>query len=65
MKIVYDQETDSLTITLHDERIQESDEVRSGKIVDFDYDDKLVCIEILLASQVVQKATEIQFVVEH
>lgn len=38
MKVIYDRETDSLTITLRDERIKESDEVRPGVIVDFGYD---------------------------
>ena len=64
MKIVYDQETDTLTITLRDERIEESDEVRPGIIADFGYDGKLVRFEILRASQIVQKATEMQFAVE-
>ena len=64
MKIVYDQETDTLIITLRDERIQESDEVRPGVIADFGYDGKLVRFEILRASQVVQKTTEMQFAVE-
>ena len=30
MKVSYDKETDSLTITLRDERIKESDEIRPG-----------------------------------
>jgi uncharacterized protein YuzE len=28
MKVTYDQETDTMTITLREERIEESDEVR-------------------------------------
>ena len=32
MKIIYDPETDSLTITLRQDRIKESDEVRPGVI---------------------------------
>ena len=35
MKIIYDPETDSLTITLRQDRIKESDEVRPGVIADF------------------------------
>src|SRR6266446_2664823 len=38
MKAEYDRETDSLTITLRDERIKESDEIRPGVIADFGYD---------------------------
>ncbi len=64
MKVVYDKETDTLIITLRDERIRESDEVRPGVIADFGYDGQLVRFEILRASQIVQKASEMQFVVE-
>jgi uncharacterized protein YuzE len=64
MKVVYDKETDTLIITLRDDRIRESDEVRPGVIADFGYDGQLVRFEILRASQVVQKTSEMQFVVE-
>lgn len=64
MKVLYDRETDTLTITLREERIQESDEVRPGVIADFGYDGKVVRFEIMRASQIVQKATEMQFAVE-
>lgn len=64
MKIVYDRETDTLIITLNEERIQESDEIRPGIIADFGTDGKVVRFEILRASQTVQKATEMQFAVE-
>ncbi len=42
MKIVYDKVTDTLTITLRDARIRESDEVRPGVIVDLGYDGEIV-----------------------
>ena len=63
MKIIYDPETDSLTITLRQERIKESDEVRPGVIADFGYDGGLVRLEILQASKVVQNTREIQFAI--
>ena len=63
MKVTYDQETDSLTITLRDERIQESDEVRPGVIADFGYDGGIVRFEILQASRLVKNTREIQFAV--
>ena len=63
MKIAYDPQTDSLTITLGDERIKESDEVRPGLIADFGYDGGVVRFEIMRASKVVQNAREIQFAV--
>ena len=64
MKVVYDQETDTLLITLREARIQESDEVRPGVIADFGYDGGIVRFEILRASQVVQRTTEMQFAIE-
>ncbi len=63
MKVTYDQETDSLTITLRDERIKESDEVRPGVIADFGYDGGIVRFEVMQASTVVENAREIQFAV--
>jgi uncharacterized protein YuzE len=63
MKIIYDPETDSLTITLRQERIKESDEVRPGVIADFGYDGGLVRLEILQASKVVQNTREIHFAI--
>lgn len=61
MKVIYDRETDSLTIMLRDERIKESDEVRPGVIADFGYDSGIVRFEILEASKVVENTREIQF----
>jgi uncharacterized protein YuzE len=55
MKVTYDQETDTMTISLRDERIKESDEVRPGVIADFGYDGGIVRFEILDASKVGKK----------
>lgn len=63
MKVTYDQETDTMTITLREERIKESDEVRPGVIADFGYDGGIVRFEILDASKVVHKTREMQFVI--
>ena len=63
MKITYDRETDSMTITLRDEKIKESDQVRPGIIADFGYDGGIVRFEILDASKVVSSTQEIQFAV--
>jgi uncharacterized protein YuzE len=63
MKVTYDPPTDSLIISLRDERIKESDEVRPGVIVDFGYDGSVVRFEIMQASKVVQNTREIQFAV--
>ena len=64
MKVTYDRETDTLMITLRDERVRESDEVRPGIVVDFGYDGGIVRFEIQRASKVVEKTTEMQFAVE-
>lgn len=42
MKIWYDRETDTMVITLREEPIKESDEVRPGVIADFGYDGGIV-----------------------
>ena len=63
MKVNYDPETDSMTITLRDERIKESDEIRPGIIADFGYDGGIVRFEILDASKVIQNTREIQFAI--
>jgi uncharacterized protein YuzE len=61
--VTYDSQTDSLTICLCDERIEEGDEVRPGLIVDFGYDEDVFRCEIMRASKVVQVTREIQFAV--
>jgi len=52
MKIRYDPSVDALYIRLRDGPIEESDEVASGVIIDYDKDGKAIAIEILDASQV-------------
>jgi len=52
-----------MTITLREEQIKESDEVRPGVIADFGYDGGIVRFEILDASKVVQNTREMQFAV--
>ena len=61
MRVNYDKETDSLVITLRDDRIKESDEVRPGVIADFGYDGGIVRFEIMQASRVVGNTKEMQF----
>ncbi len=61
MKVTYDRETDTMTISLRDQRIKESDEVRPGVIADFGYDGAIVRFEILGASKVVENTREMQF----
>jgi uncharacterized protein YuzE len=54
VKIHYDRETDTLVISLREERIKESDEVRPDVIADFGYDGGIVRFEILDASKNVE-----------
>ena len=63
MNVEYDKETDTLTITLRDARVKESDEIRPGVIADFGYDGGVVGFEILQASKVVEEAGEMQFAI--
>lgn len=60
MKIEYDKETDSLTITFREARIKESDEVRPGVLADFGYDGGVVGFEVLEASKVVGPTREVE-----
>ena len=61
MKVAYDRETDSLTITLRDDPIRESDEVRPGVIADFGDDGRVVRFEILRASTLAANPAEVEF----
>lgn len=51
MKVIYDQETDTLDLIFREEAVTESDEVREGIIMDYGQDGRLVSIEILVASE--------------
>ncbi len=61
MKVTYDPETGSMIITLREEPIRESDEVRPGVIADFGHDGRIVRFEILRASQVVEDTRAVEF----
>ena len=50
MKVIYDKETDTLSIILRQGTVSESDEVREGMILDYDKAGQLVSIELLDAS---------------
>lgn len=63
MNIHYDEETDTMTITLREARIEESDEIREGVIADFGYDGGIVRFEILNATKVVDKTKEVRFAI--
>ena len=50
MKVRYDEETDTLTVTFRTAPVAESDEPREGVILDYDRDGNLIAIEVLDAS---------------
>lgn len=51
MKIIYDPETDTLSIIFRKTKVSESDELREGVIIDYGTDGKIVSMEILDASE--------------
>ena len=50
MKVIYDQETDSLSVIFSEGSVVESDEGKPGIILDYAGDGRLLAIEILDAS---------------
>ena len=63
MRVTHDRVTETLVITLREQRIRESDEIKPGMIADFGYDGGIVRFEVLRASQVVEKTNAMQFAV--
>ncbi len=64
MKVVYDPETDTLTIIFRDEPVVESDELREKIIADYGQDGKIVSIELMDASQYVSEPKSLQYEVK-
>ena len=61
MKVIYDSETDTLTVIFSNADIFESDEDKPGVILDYDADGNLVSLEILDASQRVGLPSRIEY----
>ena len=51
MKLKYDEKADALYVRFTDDPIVESEEVRSGLVVDLDANGKIVAIEVLDARE--------------
>jgi len=61
MKVIYDKETDTMSIILRAGKIAESDEAREGLILDYDRRGKLLSLEILDASEQVHGTQSVEF----
>ena len=51
MRVIFDPETDTLSLIFRDDKIAESDEVKEGIIIDYSKEGKIVSMEILDASE--------------
>lgn len=63
MKMRYDQEVDILNIIFSDSLVEESDEEIPGMIFDYDINGKMIGIEILNASKVIDKPQSVEYAV--
>ena len=64
MKLIYDPETDILTLILREASVKESDEIKEGVIVDYGADDKILSIEMLDASDIVSEPQSLLYEVK-
>lgn len=63
MKVIYDSETDTLTVIFAETAVAESDEDKPGIVLDYDASGNLVSLEILDASRRVELPTQIEYAV--
>ena len=61
MKVIYDRETDTLTVIFAETPVAESDEEKPGVILDYDTAGNLVSLEILDASRRGLDAPQIEY----
>lgn len=61
MKVIYDKETDTLSIILRPGKVVTSDEERDGLILDYDRKGQLVSLEILDASEHIAGPQSVEF----
>ena len=47
MKIIYDNETDSIYVQFSNDAVAESEEKENGTIVDYNANDEIVAVEVL------------------
>jgi uncharacterized protein YuzE len=63
LKVIYDPQTDTLSIILRPGKVANSYEPQSGLILDYDRAGRLVSIELLDASEQVKSPQSIEFTV--
>jgi uncharacterized protein YuzE len=61
VKVIYDRETDTLTVIFAEPPVAESDEDKPGVILDYDASGNLVALEILDASRRVTSPSRIEY----
>ncbi len=61
MKVIYDPDTDTLTVIFSDTAVAESDEEKPGVILDYDASGNLVSLEILDALERVTVPSRIEY----
>jgi len=61
MKVIYDRETDTLSLILAETAVADSDELRDGVIIDYDERGRVVSVELLDASEHVAEPASIAF----
>ena len=61
MRVIYDAQTDTLTIILNEAPVAESDEDKPGIILDYDVDGNVVSLEVLDASRRVAQPTQMVY----
>lgn len=61
MKVIYDKETDTLSIILRQGKVAESDEPHPGLILDYDKAGRLLSLEMLDASEHISGPTSVEF----
>jgi uncharacterized protein YuzE len=61
MKVIYDKDTDTLSIILRPGKVAESEEARPGLILDYDKSGALLSLELLDASEQVKGPQSVEF----
>ena len=61
MKVIYDPDTDTLSLLFREEPVAESDELREGLIIDYDSGGRIVSVEVLNASEHVAEPQSIAY----